>query len=128
MGSEIHLSAETVSLWNCCISNQITLLAAFLLGKQNMLAHSLSRHITVDHKWELHDLELCNIFTLWGTPTRDLFRKCTMYYSGGALGHHCQGNTLSSLVEPVQQCLPSGIAPATNSAQNPAGQSASHPD
>lgn len=42
---------------------------------------------------------LHNIFTLWGTPTRDLFasqanRKCTMYCSRGALRGHSQGDAL----------------------------------
>lgn len=93
------LCTEAVNLWNWCPTNQITLSAAYLLGKQNVLADSQSRHFAIDHEWELHNSVLHNISMQWGTLTRDLFasqtnRKCAFYCSRGALNYHPQRNAL----------------------------------
>lgn len=64
----VHLHAELVSLYNWCISSQITLWAVYPLGNQNMLEDCFSRHFAVSHKLVPHNCVVNHIFALYGTP------------------------------------------------------------
>lgn len=96
------LSMEVVNLWDWRVAHKILLSAAYLPRTQNMIADSLSRRFVANHKWELHNTVVSNIFNQWGTPTKDFFfASCVTPSSSGAIcapfvviGPHSQGSAL----------------------------------
>lgn len=91
------LSAESIHLWNWCISNNTILTALYIPGVDNLIADSLSRHFPHDHKWEVRTAVLTRIFARWGFPAIDLFAieyntKCPAYCSGAGIGRHSLGD------------------------------------
>lgn len=57
------LYTEAMRLWNWCISHNVILSMAYLLGMQNSIGDNLSRKFMYDHQLEIHPSLLHNLFT-----------------------------------------------------------------
>lgn len=89
------LYAEVVCLWKWCMSYHILLAAAYLAGTQNVIANTLSRNFATNRKWVLHNAVVMDVFSCWGTLTRDsLHLTPTPVAPGEVLVPTCIGNAL----------------------------------
>lgn len=68
-----QLCYKTWDLWNLAVRFNMTLKAAHIAGKQNILADSLSRHRIRPTEWSLNRTVVQTIFHRWGYPVIDLF-------------------------------------------------------
>lgn len=81
------LCMKVVKLQNWCITHQILLFAVDLPGTQNMIADPFSRPFVINHKWELYNTIIYDIFDQCGTLIRELFaspanNKCSREWGG----------------------------------------------
>lgn len=79
-----YLCQLTMTLWLLAIQNNMTLKAAHIMGKKNVLADALSRQSISLMEWELNSTVVHQIFSRWGQPLLDLFatyqNKKTLLY------------------------------------------------
>ncbi len=69
----LTLFRETWELLTFCHRNSITLRVRHIPGRLNVIADSLSRGTTIPTEWSINPLVTQKLFSLWGTPTMDLF-------------------------------------------------------
>lgn len=81
------LCTEAMKLWNCCISHNVTLSAAYLLSMQNWIQDKLSCKFPHNHEWEMHLSVLQDLFIWWGIPSTDLIGIYKNKMGEHSLGH-----------------------------------------
>lgn len=96
-------------------------------GAQNSLEDNLSRHVSTDREWDLHDCGLNERVTQWIILSWDLWASQTnkefiLYRSRAALGKGCKSNTLL----PPEMHLSSPLATTTGTERDLSRQSSSH--
>ncbi|CAC5371868.1 unnamed protein product [Mytilus coruscus] len=64
---------KTWELWTLAIQSNITLKAAHIMGKKNIIADYLSRKKILHTEWSLNTQIVQKLFLLWDQPLMDLF-------------------------------------------------------
>ncbi|KAL5004784.1 hypothetical protein ScPMuIL_018240 [Solemya velum] len=69
------LCQKAWALWLMALENGITLKAAHIIGRENILADCLSRTLVKNTEWSLSKtvVRKLPVFAVWGTPMMDLF-------------------------------------------------------
>lgn len=66
------LCSEAMKLWNGCIQNKVNISVSYLPGCENMMADTLSRHFSQEHKWKINNRILQSVFQWCDFPPVDL--------------------------------------------------------
>ena len=68
-----HLCQIAWDIGQWCLEHQVLIQALHIPGKNNLLADKLSRQLLSPTEWELNDRVVQKLFSIWTTPTMDLF-------------------------------------------------------
>ncbi|CAC5358390.1 unnamed protein product [Mytilus coruscus] len=68
-----QLCYKTWELWTLAIQSNITLKAAHIMGKKNIIADYLSRKKILHTEWSMNTKIVQKLFLLWDQPLMDLF-------------------------------------------------------
>lgn len=88
-----------LTLWDFCITNDITPIVTHLPGSDNMIVDAVSSGALSTHELVVDDASLRQVFQWWGVPKIDVFamvhnKKCNLFCSRGGMGPRSLGDGL----------------------------------